>query len=60
MAQSMAQGDLGILQLGDMNFALAAKWIFKYTNDKEALWRKVFYSRSRVDPCIYVLFDKNS
>lgn len=32
---------LGILNLCDMNKALETKWIYRYDNSKEALWRKV-------------------
>lgn len=43
------QGRLGILDLWDMNKALAVKWIFNYTNNKDALWRKVVCAHSKSD-----------
>lgn len=36
-----AQGRLGIMDLIDINEALGTKWIYSYTNYKDALWRKV-------------------
>lgn len=50
VASSVLQGGLGILNLGDMNEGLAAKWIYRYANCKDALWRKVIYARSNGDP----------
>lgn len=40
-------GGLGIMDLGDMSFTMAAKWIFNYANGKETLWRKVVSARSK-------------
>lgn len=34
------QGGLGILNPKNMNKALAAKWKYKYANNREALWKK--------------------
>lgn len=39
-------GGLGILDLRNMNRALAVKWIYKLANSKEALWSKVVVAHS--------------
>lgn len=44
------QGGLGILNLGEMNKTLAPKWIFSYTNNKDALWKKVACANTKDDP----------
>lgn len=41
------QDGLGILDLGVMNKALVAKWIYFYTNSKNALRRKIVYAMSK-------------
>lgn len=43
------QGGLGIFNLRDMGKALAAKWIYNFANNKEALWRKVVCAKSKSD-----------
>lgn len=37
---------MGILDLDDMNKALAAKWVYRFVNSKDVLWRKVAFARS--------------
>ncbi|PWA52220.1 RNA-directed DNA polymerase, eukaryota, Reverse transcriptase zinc-binding domain protein [Artemisia annua] len=36
-----AYGGLGIAKLADVNLALVAKWAWRFTVEKDALWRKV-------------------
>ncbi|PWA56609.1 RNA-directed DNA polymerase, eukaryota, Reverse transcriptase zinc-binding domain protein [Artemisia annua] len=36
-----ADGGLGIAKLADVNLALVAKWAWRFTVEKDALWRKV-------------------
>lgn len=43
----IVEGGLRVLDLGDMNIILVAKWIFKYANNREALWRKIMCARNR-------------
>lgn len=43
----LLEGGLGILDLRDLNKTLVAKWIYSYSNNKNALWRKVV---SKCDP----------
>lgn len=41
------QEGLGILDLRDMGKTLIVKWVFNYTNNREALWRKVVCEKSK-------------
>lgn len=43
-------GGLGILDLKDMNKALAVKWIYRFANSKNLLWRKVVFVCSGGNP----------
>lgn len=47
MACWATQGGLGVLDLGDMNKALAAIWIYMYTNNKVAFLKEFVCARSR-------------
>lgn len=49
------QGDLGILDIENMNKAIDAKWIYNYANNREALWRKMACACSKGDLNILML-----
>lgn len=49
-----------ILDLGNMNKALVAKWIFSYANNKDVIWRKVACALTKGDPNSLMLTFGNS
>lgn len=59
MSSPIYMGGLGILDLGDINKALVAKWICNYANSREALWTKVVCARSKGNPSSLMLVMKN-
>lgn len=49
VASPIIQGGLELMYPGDMNKTFEAKWIYRFANNKEAMWRKVVCARSKGD-----------
>lgn len=45
----MDRGGLGISRLEDLNTGLIMKWIFRFANNRDSLWRKVVSAKSGLD-----------
>lgn len=41
VASPIKFGGLGLCKLGDINIALLSKWVWRYRNEPESLWRQV-------------------
>lgn len=44
------RGGLGIPDLFGMNATLLAKWVYRYANDMNHLWKRIVYTKSWTDP----------
>lgn len=44
------RGGLSISHLNYFNVALIIKWIFKFTNERDSLWKRVVCAKSGADP----------
>lgn len=57
ICQPFEDGRLGIRTLKEMNWALLAKWLWRYGQEPNALWRKLItakysdHGRGRADRC---------
>lgn len=46
------RGSLSITRLEDLNAALIVKWIYRFTNERDSLWRRVVCAKSGVDATV--------
>lgn len=45
-----SRGGLGISRLNDLNTTFIVQWIFRFTIERDSLWRKVVCAKSEADP----------
>lgn len=49
------RGGLGVLDLGGMNTVLLVKWIYRYGNENDRIWRRVVTATSAFDPISLIM-----
>lgn len=49
------RGGLWISNISSLNTTLIAKWIYRYANDRNHIWRKIALAKSGSDPNIMLL-----
>ncbi|XP_026410016.1 uncharacterized protein LOC113305130 [Papaver somniferum] len=56
----MNKGGLGVKNLKLTNLALLSKWIWRYTGENEALWRRIVQEKCKGNKDVYLPVDDNS
>lgn len=52
LCKSFTEGGLGIKKMGEFNKALVAKWVWRFLEGKENLWKKLIRSRHGIPPWV--------